>query len=257
MNADRESLLSAYLDGELSAAEASRFDSSLTPEERGRLAAEMRLESAMAEALCKNAECPAAVWDRVKGQVAAAGRPSHTGVSRKWVNLGLASAASLLLVLAAAFAFSQQRIPAFLTVANDSVENYEESSETSDNLDAIQGYLDAHRLGLTVANWQHGHGGHGSKTDLIGAREEMYHGEPVVELLVECCGEPLKIVMAPAGSDAANAIGKAMAKPKKSDVQTWEHFDNYVVALVGTHRARNLLEFIEEADNTRHASHPV
>lgn len=256
MNADRDSLLSAYLDGELSAAEASLFDSSLTQEERGRLAAEMRLESAMAEALCKNAECPAAVWERVKGQVAAAAKPLHAPRSRKWFNMGLAAAASLVLALAAAYVFLQQAAPPFLTVANDSIEQYEASAETSGDPEAIQGYLDARNMGLTVANWAHGHGGHGSKTDLIGVREELYRGEPVVELLVECCGKPLKIVMAPVGSDAANAIGKAMAKPKKSDIQTWEHFDNYVVALVGTHRTRNLLEFIEETD-IRHAAQPV
>ena len=63
-NEEHEKLRSAYLDGELSASESARFDESLTPGQRERLAGEMRFESAMSETLSKGASCPDALWLR-------------------------------------------------------------------------------------------------------------------------------------------------------------------------------------------------
>ena len=59
---EREKLWMAYLDGEMTSTEAAAFDASLTPEERARLAGEMRLESGLAAALQGDVVCPDAVW---------------------------------------------------------------------------------------------------------------------------------------------------------------------------------------------------
>ena len=64
-----EDLWNAYIDGELSASEASEFEASLSDEDRALLAGEMQFENALADRLRQDSDCPADVWARVKAQV--------------------------------------------------------------------------------------------------------------------------------------------------------------------------------------------
>lgn len=58
MKKNLDMMRQAYLDGELSASEASEFEATLDAAERERLAAEVRFENGLAERLAQDAKCP-------------------------------------------------------------------------------------------------------------------------------------------------------------------------------------------------------
>ena len=69
MKASHDELWWAYLDGELTPAESANLDQSLSHDDRGCLAAEMRLEADFAEMIGREVACPKKVWKRALIQV--------------------------------------------------------------------------------------------------------------------------------------------------------------------------------------------
>ncbi len=245
MNERNDILWSAYLDGELSAAEASRFNQSLSPSERQRLADEMRLETALADALSRGSRCPTDVWDHAKAAVLQRAAPHPNIFQRplRWKDL-LAFAALIAIVASAYTGFQMlNKLPSFLETPERHVADLQREAEIPGNdLSRVNAYFQSHGFAIDIHPGAKGfdeppH----HRRELLGAREAEFHGESVMEVLFDCCGVPTKIVVAPKDSAAASAITKAAAAGK---VQESRAIGDYVAAVVGWHRAGNLLDFV-------------
>jgi anti-sigma factor RsiW len=251
MSAHRDELWSAYLDGELSAAEASEFDQSLTPDERERLNAELRVEHALSDALARGGECPDATWSRVKLEMENAGAPQKR-LGRRLVR-GMAAAGTLAALLLLTFGLLQyagHRISqaAFLQVAEASVAELAESADmrTNDPARAEQ-YLQERGFDINVPAISGESNSYHYDTGLVGVRETSFRGDPAAELLFKCCNHPLKIVMARRGTRAAEAMRATAESPTRNDeVQAVSMVGDYVAAVVGKHRAPHLLDLLVE-----------
>lgn len=79
---------------------------------------------------------------------------------------------------------------------------------------------------------------------VIGARQESLGGEPVTEVFIECCGHPVKILLANLDSNAAGTIGFAVAQD--GDVQAMRVVGGYLAAVVSRHESHGLLDMLSK-----------
>lgn len=245
-NLDHEKLRQAYLDGELSASEISAFEKQLGPGERDELAAEKRLECALADRLGQPVKCPELVWRRTQAKLG-----GYRGVADRyrrfaWGAISLAAAASLAFLvsyLAPALVDNGREVEASpaLVLRSDSVEDFQRSSMTEPGHKAAAHFLRNHGIDLQVDSeevlpmaaihhdiW------------ILGARmDRAGQGEAGV-ILFACCGYPMKITVAERGTPAAKAIGSAAAR--NSQIQATRLVGGYIAAVVGDHPAHNLLD---------------
>lgn len=235
MNLEVEKLWTAYLDGELSASEAAEFDKSLTSEERKRLSAEMRLETGIASSLTNSAGCPDVVWKRVRARIQSRQRGLGLRVLRHiWIP---AAAAAVLL-----FAFFLMRggyQPAqedFLTVPI-SVEALLAKAEVPGNPVRVQQFLGEHNIDVLLKSSIELAPGHHAV--LLGAREDRCDGETIIQLFYECCGEPIKIVIAREQSAMAREMARATGK---GSIQASGRAGDFRIAILSEHSAKKLLD---------------
>ncbi|MBI4556728.1 MAG: hypothetical protein HY706_04030 [Candidatus Hydrogenedentes bacterium] len=241
MKSEREKLWSAYLDGELSAAEAAEFDQSLAPAERERLAAEMRFENGLADLMSVRSACPDQVWRNLRAELAQRSG-SRRGVRIPfWMWTVAALAAAVVVTLAILLPRYPGHTPDFLALNATDVPALAAQAEVPADLPAIRGLLEKRGLKITLpesSTWTpDGH----HQTVLLGARHLRYGQDDVVELLFNCCDEPIKIELAREGTRAAEAIEKAGAA---SEVQYQAHANGVTAAIVGGHDSRALLDFL-------------
>ena len=196
---ERDELLMAYLDGEMSAAEAASFSAALTDAERGRAEAETRLESALAKRLALGPACPEETWGGVLKQLDAA-RPA-----RPWWNLSrpLRIAAALLLATGAwGVTGYMYRAQILRALSVQPASPYVMTAQTIEDLTAhalvggspeeIQRFLDKEQIGVRlVQEWEQSP--HGRRIDLKGAGLEQYGDIGMPAIYFECCGQPAKI----------------------------------------------------------------
>ncbi|MBX7259729.1 MAG: hypothetical protein K1Y02_25460 [Candidatus Hydrogenedentes bacterium] len=244
MSIGNDKVLSAYLDGELSASEASEFDRALSASEKQRLAGEVILERALADSLSKNAACPDAVWEQLCQTIQSQPQIAPNVVRGPWRwNAVLAAAAVLVLTIAGIFATTGGERNDFLRMAERDVAQLKGTSAVDAvSLAAVNDYVHAHGYGIDIAAIQNSEVHH-HRRELLGARESSYRGEKVMELLFDCCGKPLKVVVAPKNGGAARHIGDALAR---GEVQASRPVGEYVAAVVGQHKAVNLLDLVTE-----------
>jgi hypothetical protein len=250
MSNERDKLWSAYIDGELSAAEASKFDQSLTADERARLASEIQLENGIGEILQTDTPCPDPLWKRVEGELY-----QHDALarqSRRNVLWWAGSVAAILLFAVSAYMYNVRTVaePPFMRLAS-CMEEQEKLAEVS-SPDGVEDLL--HRVGISLdlhmpspQTWTPAH----HHVQLLGAMHSSYHGNPVVVLLFECCKQPVNIVLARRGSPAAQQIGTAVSHGK---VQMSRPLGIYVAAVIGRHEANDVLTFVQA--KTCHPSTP-
>ncbi len=241
-------ILSAYIDGELSAAEAAELDRSLTPSERARLSGEMRFENALGEALRNGPGCPDALWEGIRQRVRTHSGGSRASLARR-LRYGLwplAGAAALLTVSVAVGAVVwNEAHPAFLSeLPGDWV-------PVEVDANGAETFLHDHRLAVRLQTPESA-GGHIRRAFMLGAREVTYKSEPVVDLLYECGGTPMKIVVARQGTAAARKIERAAVKRQ---VLSSRHVGNAVAAVVGRHPAPELINLLSADTAGRPASH--
>ncbi len=258
MNEKHEHLWHAYVDGELSVTEMAEFEKSLKSTDRERLAGEMRFENGLADRLSENAACPKAVWDRTLSllqeaqekeaapdNVVPMRRHEEESSRRPWF-WGAAS-----MVAAATVAFAILYTPGsvmdkespVVILAAESVDDLAAESEVDGGIDAMNKYLADHGvdLGLNGAdslNMSKVHYG----IDILGAKEEMLGGTPVLEMLFSCCDAPVKVVMTKQNSEAARYIGAAVSRGSSEVQATRVIHGGYLVAVVGRHPAHGLLD---------------
>jgi len=199
----------AYLDGELSASEANDLDKELTDDERQRLAAEMRLESAVADKLREDAECPSDVWRRLQGEVWKTEMNEHRRRNRlsRWAVPALAAAAGIIIAFALFFPTGPDDIPPFLSLAAASVSELAETSEIRGTDDEIEDYL--RQAGLAIDLKGNGQVVSHHQIELLGARLADYNGKPVARIQYMCCGQPIELVVARRDDPAGKAIVRA------------------------------------------------
>ncbi|MBI5093558.1 MAG: hypothetical protein HZB26_14085 [Candidatus Hydrogenedentes bacterium] len=241
-NDEREKLWSAYLDGQLSASEAARFDQSLTQQQREQLAAEMRFESSLADVLGKDAACPGELWRRTLARVDTAPRPKSLLV-RRWLPAAIAMAAALAMIVAGLVVPRVASAPSFLALESAPPKDL---AVADTNMEAEQRFLQSHGVNVRLMPFPGGALTGHENTRILGLREARFGKEPVYELYYECCGQPLKIALAKKGSPAAELMNKDTA-PRSAIISTRD-IGGYRVALVGTHHAQALLDHITEAD---------
>jgi len=250
MASDHEKLATAYLDGELSAAEAAEFDKLLSPQERAGLAAEMKFERAIGERLSHGAACPDDLWKKTFAAVEAKTSRVATFRSRRnWVYAVTALAAALAITAAGLLIdFNvESRGPSILAMdKGTTIETLqEEAILKGHDTESVNAFFKEHGFNLAMTNADvQIPGDHHTPRELLGMKPASYRGDDVMELMFNCCGRPLKVVVAKAGSRTANEIGEAMAA---GQIEESRRVGEYVAALVGKHEIHGLLSYLTEA----------
>ncbi len=244
MSMQREHRWSAYLDGELSASEAAEFDESLTLEEQQRLQAEVRFEGALGEFLSQGGECPNDVWHRATKALARKGGRIPWWMPTRHAATFVAAAAVMLIVAGVVYRV-QFATPAFLSLANGDYPTAESRlALNTGDLSEVNEYLHTHGIALVLhapSKHYHVHGARGR--ELRGASEASYKGETVTEIMFECCGRPLKVVIVPKTGPAAGAVRRAI---ERDQVQEFRSIGDYVAVTVGRHPAHGLLDLLSD-----------
>jgi hypothetical protein len=240
---------SARMDGEPVPGETEGMKRPLPEDRARRLEAERGFESALAIKLSGDAPCPEDLWRRVQDQIRQHEHAPVVPFSRKRpmrsrLTLGAGALAAAMLLVVAGYAFLQTAGPeaAFLHVAEASVaEMAATSAVPPENQQAAESFLADHDIRLTLGPLEAFSDGHHT-TRLIGARGLSFRGDTVVELLFDCCGFPVKVVIVQTGGPAASAL--CLPPGKGCQVQVVQDIGEYQVAVVGKHDAKNLLDRI-------------
>ena len=252
MKNNTEQYWQAYLDGELSASEAADFEASLTDAQREQLAVDMRVERVIAEHLARDAECPDGVWERTKARIARLNEMNAPRVSSRrrwyWRAATLAAVAALAFVISVVAPTGGSPETSSVIFAASSVEELVATSEAEPGSDAAERYIRDKGVGLQLEEDSFLETMRGRHYDvhIIGARQELHNGEPVTEILIECCGRPIKVLLARLDSKAASEIGLAAARAQEGNVQATRVVGGYLVAVVSRHQTHGLLDLISE-----------
>ncbi len=239
---EREKLRMAYLDGELSSKETAAFDESLTPEEHARMANEVRLEAGLAEALKEEAGCPDAVWRRTQLLVRNSAPRTQRALRKSW-RMAVAAVAAMLLM---AFVFSGgadfEPKPVF-AITTGSLEEFKATSKVAPEHGAVQAYFKAHDIDLglvPISETSPAKNGH--KTALVGAICIECKGGALLEVLVVCCGHPVKVVVAEEGTATARLMLQAEAR---GEVQHTVRIGAYRAGVIsGAHPAHAFVQLL-------------
>ena len=239
---EHEKLLMAYLDGQMSATEAAAFDESLTERERECIAAELRLETGIAERLRGGAACPEATWKRTQLLL----RNQSTGRSRRWnvLRRGMAAAA-VLAVAAAGYVTLRPGAEGVLALPEAKVAIFAATSEVVVEAAAVRTYLKSHGLDGALAPLEAVHPESQHKAKLLGARTREYQNESVVELLYDCCGQSVKVVLAPPDSSVAEALLNGAVNGRT--VWAARRMPQYVAGVISKHDASDLIDLLQPA----------
>lgn len=246
----REHLWQAYIDGELSAAEASEFEESLTPDERELLAADVCFERRLGEKLSHPLGIPEDIWQRTLSKVEAAQAAESPakprGIGRwTWGAMTLAAAAVIAFLITGSLTDYRVLGPPSIVMAAADVQALEAQAETAPTLDALRAFLDDAGVDVDVAldldNLYAVHA-QGHSMRFLGAGSENFGGERVIEMYFDCCHEPAKVLIAERGSPAAAAITNAFGNA--GHVQALRDTGDYVVAVVGKHQAHDLIDTV-------------
>lgn len=249
MNGDKETLWQAYLDGELSAAEASAFTASLSDREHEQLLEEIEFHSELSEVLSADADCPDDVWERTQASIASRQRNPKPAWSRAVWYAGTVAAAASIALLISVFTRTDSSYSAAVQ-AVETVDELKALSMVEPGAKAAQEFLHAHdtdidiHLDEAIAVTRH----HGIA--ILGAREDKFKSGSVTGVLYVCCDRPVKIIMAKLGSKGADIIAKgAGASAENSDVLETRVVGDYIAAVVSSgHGARDLLAALSPSD---------
>ena len=242
----------ACLDSELSAAESSAMAESLPQEEWQKLEGEMRLEAGIAEVLGTPAACPPSVWKAARNLIGQAGH-ERLKMDRRGRTAFMACAAAAAMLLIGVFGVLwgqpwQKNAPGekaeFLFLRQPDVPSLAALSQISGEVPDARAFLEQKAIRvlfdpMDVLEAE------GSPYRLLGAREDLFRGERIVQLLFDHDGTPAKIVITQMGGAAAAEIGKALAG---GNVRASRPVGNVITAVVGQTASRDLLAFFEDPE---------
>jgi len=253
MKKNVEQYWQAHLDGELSASEAADFEASLTDAQREQLVIDMRVERVLTEHLSRDADCPDEVWERTKARVAQLDKAKVREVAgrRHWywgTATTLAAAAAFAFVISLLAPTGGSPDSSSLIFAASTVEELVATSESQAGSDSVEHYIREKGIKLYLEDdsflekLKIGGGHH--QLRIIGARQEMHNGVPVTEVLIDCCGRPVKILLVSLDSDVAGEI--SLATTQEGHIQATRVIGNYLAALVCRHESYGLLDLLSE-----------
>jgi len=253
---DREKsdrLWSAYLDGELSSAEALEYDSALSPGERERFEAEKRFESLLDEQLSPDATCPDELWKRVVAEVENVPRQERLTPLVFWRRMSLGAVAASILLLVFATIYLRNDGPSGESVAQNSqygfltavpVSELALLAEVEGDEAAVTSFLAERGIPIEVlpvaALSRPNESAH--ETFFLGACERQVGEDRVVELMWSCCGEPVVMKVVVQRGVAAGRIHKAV---ENDEIIGFRRFEDHVVALVGGHASSDFLKLLQ------------
>lgn len=198
---ERDELWMAYLDGELSAAEAAAFVSNLGASERALTESETRLEAALAARLATGPACPEGTWDQTLALLKGHAAP------RPWwrVERPLRVAAIALIALSAWAAAIAMNYQSLFAATSDTSPSFALNIATIDDMlahaevrggqDEVQAFLDQNRLPVSFNIPKPADAAIKSKVpQLLGAGLERYGAVDVPVVYAACCGKPVKVV---------------------------------------------------------------
>lgn len=248
MNTHQDMMWSAYLDGELSASEAAEFDQMLTPADRERLAAEVRYERALGEALAGDESCSDALWRKTVMAVHRYDEVLRAPRTPRWVYIATAVAAVLGITAAGVLYRASQQPRSVFAIPEGFPSEMASRVELNGTapLDEINRFLTGHgfKIAMTTTNVEAPRPRHAR--EFHGLRSTSNRGEPVIEFYFECCGKPIKMIVAPRGGATEEEVERRLAA---HEVQASRAVGEYVAAVVGRHRAHDFLELIEATDD--------
>lgn len=245
---ENEALWMAYLDGQMTASEASAFDAGLSPEMQERLAAEMRLEAGLAERLCGDTQCPEALWKRLQLEM------NNGPARRRRLPFTFAAAAAVCLVVGAAWSggvlprvfpgFSDNIAEAgpVLAIPDETLEAYASHAETAATRESIERFLLDNNIHLALNDVHAMHPDSRHDVKLVGACTGKCKEKTLYEVMFTCCGQPVKIAIAKQGTSGAEMIAKSR---KCHEVQESVVMGEYVVAVIGKHPAPDLIDILK------------
>lgn len=246
---EREELWMAYLDGEMTAAEAAAFVASLEPGERALSESETRLEAALASRLTAGPACPDATWEQTLALL-----HGHTAPRQWWrVERPLRAVAIFIVAVAAwaaAFGLNYDRIFAqangsaanpMLALAANSLDEMLASAEVRGGQAEIQAFLDENRIPVALYTEGNDEHGHPRKAQLLGAGLERYGAVDVPVIYAACCGKPVKVVF-------LHACGRAKSGHcKDPDVVKSKRVGDFMAFIVTQHKhGAGILAMLDE-----------
>ncbi|MBI2440163.1 MAG: hypothetical protein HYV35_02210 [Lentisphaerae bacterium] len=246
MNTNGENLWSAYLDGEMSAAEAADFDKSLSPADRERFSTEMRFERSLAGVLINNVECPQNLWKRIETDISR----RREGRFRPRILTGraaLAIAAAAAILVGGVILHLNRRPPRNIFTVPASVAALAAEAEAPADLEQVRNFLAQHGFNIALHSVATMQEPRGHKIVMLGARATRRAGDLTVELLYECCGEPVRVIIAREDSQTAHGIRLAQAH---GAVQAARNIGGYRAAVVSRHAAGQLLDLLAESERS-------
>lgn len=241
MTGDKETLLQAYLDGELSASEATAFEASLTDEERKRLPHEIEFESGLAEALSKGGDCPDDVWARTQALLAERAATKKPRFSRTFMYAATMAAAASLALVISVFVSEPTSTSTSIVMAAESVEDLEAMSMVKPGADTAEAFIHEHGLLIGLHFEEAVDASHHYGMAVVGARNDKVGKDSVGVVLYVCCARPIKVIIAKSGTKGADLILHAHGSDKDNDILEVREVGDYVAAVVGKHKAHDLL----------------
>jgi len=241
----RDELWWAYLDGEISPSEATQYDRDLTPENRERAANDLRMETELGEVLAAPVACPDDAWRQAAARIR-----EHENATRnvrrwralRWAALAVPAAAMLLLAI---YVFAPSRTPSkpvFLALKAGDVPGLAARSQVADGVKGVRTFMEERALPVAL-DPSDPFDGEATPYRLLGAREDVFHGEPVVQLLFECRGKPAMVIIASKQGIAAKEIADGLAA---GTVAASRAIGNVLVAAIGDNAAFDLVSVLND-----------
>ncbi|MBI2422800.1 MAG: hypothetical protein HYV27_08215 [Candidatus Hydrogenedentes bacterium] len=254
---DKDKIWMASLDGELSASESTAFESGLGERETLRLRAEMKLETALGNALQRGGQCPVETWNRVLARIEgrSATRAPHWAAPRTLTFLLVASMA----LMAGSYWWNaeylthtppQNRGQAYqfgpgspiMAIGDSDVSAFAAHAETGATLEEARAFLASHKIQLQLTDFSEANPGSRHRVKLLGACKGVCPSGSLVELMYSCCNTPAKLVIAPRNCSGESLLRKALAR---GEVQYMTEVGAFLVGVVSHHDAHELVNMLK------------
>jgi len=229
---DNQKIIS-YLDRELTLEESAAFEKTASSGTLDMFQREWALGAGLAERL-NGPDCPQALWKSLRQQLKAEKETVSSRMlwfpakSRLWIPL----AASLFIMVGLYFSTGNH---GFLQPVS-TVAALEGEARLGDPAERLAG------SGFNLQVLPDPDGGHA--VSVLGAYTETLAGEPVVVVCVNCCGEPLRVLLSRKGSRSS---GKILSKKYRESLQSVIWRGEYQLTVIGEHPAAEVLDLFQEA----------
>jgi hypothetical protein len=241
---EREKLWMAYVDGEMTASEASAFDETLTSADRDRLSAEACIEAGLAQHLGAEVKCPDALWQRLQDQVGEQHTlPRRTGVP--WQRMVLLAAAVALVAFGGFWYVNttpSAPVVALHGVTPPDPEVFALKSATDADPAAVEAYMQDHGIQLALAESMH-EGGATGRVRLVGSCQGNCPYGSIVEVLFLCGDKPARLLVTKVGSPGSHLISEAL---ETGEVKATKRIGDYLAGLICQGEGMEVLDLLRE-----------